>query len=79
MYLGLAAYKIGTSNISDGDEWQRDEEIIAKQAEICYKEEKIDGYVLFSYSYVFSEQQANINQIASLKEENEKHRIFKEG
>lgn len=62
LLIGLGPYKIGTDAEADGTEWQTDTDIIARQAEMCYKDSIAEGYVLFSYSFVFSDEELNIKQ-----------------
>lgn len=66
LLIGLAAYKIGSSTEADGTEWQTDTDIIACQAEKCYKNGAISGYVLFSYSSVFAVDELNSLQRTEL-------------
>ena len=63
LLIGLANYKIGTKNESDGEEWLLDDAIIARQAEICRQDGIVSGCVLFSYSSVFSNEEHNVNQL----------------
>lgn len=60
--IGLAPYKIGTDLEADREEWNTSEDIIARQAEICYKNGSVSGYVLFSYSSLFSSEELNTKQ-----------------
>ena len=50
MVIGLGVYKTGTDAEPDREEWVNGEEIIKRQIEICRKDERISGYVLFSLS-----------------------------
>lgn len=50
LLVGLASYKIGTSTTPDRDEWINGQKIIDKQIEICRKDDRVSGYVLFSYA-----------------------------
>lgn len=65
--IGLAAYKIGTENPPDNEEWQNFDDIIAKQVEICYENNFVKGFVLFSYSAMFSNDDLNVSQRENLK------------
>ena len=67
MRIGLAAYKIGTETPGDGDEWQTDDGIIAKETEICIQNAWIDGADIFSYTGLFSEEVLNTAQREKLK------------
>lgn len=60
--IGLAPYKIGTDSEADKEEWNASVDIIARQAEICYKNGSVSGYVLFSYSSLFSAEELNTKQ-----------------
>ena len=65
--IGLAPYKIETDLTADKEEWSTKNDIISRQAEICYKDSEITGFVLFSYSSVFKENTKNIKQTENLK------------
>ena len=62
LLIGLGSYKIGSFTEWDNTEWQTDTDIIACQAEKCYKNGAVSGYVLFSYSSVFSSNELNTKQ-----------------
>lgn len=66
--IGLASYKTGSTLTADKDEWNSKTNIISRQAEICYKDKSVQGFVLFSYSSVFSENSKNIKQTENLKD-----------
>lgn len=66
LLIGLASYKIGTDTEADGTEWQRDTDIIARQVKMCYDDDRIGGYVLFSYSSLMSEEELNTKQRENL-------------
>lgn len=68
LIISLPAYKIGTDSKADYEEWNSDTDIIARQAEICYKDERVDGFVIFSYSSLFSENELNTKQRNNLIE-----------
>lgn len=59
VYVGLAAYKIGTEDL--GDEWIKESAILKKQAKQLY-EAGFDGFSLFSYSSFFSEKTENTKE-----------------
>lgn len=65
LYVGLAAYKIGTEDC--GDEWQTNDDIIKRQVEYLY-EKGISGFSVFSYSSFFSDQSANTRERMNLLE-----------
>ena len=62
LIIGLAPYKIGTESEKDSAEWCGSDDIIARQAEICISDERVDGFVLFSYSSFFSSAELNAHQ-----------------
>ncbi len=62
LIIGLAPYKIGTDSEHDKAEWSSEDDIIARQAEICYKNKNVSGYVLFSYSSLVSQNELNVKQ-----------------
>lgn len=66
--IGLAPYKIGTDSEADKEEWNIADDIIARQAEICYKNGNVAGYVLFSYSSLVSPEELNSKQRGNLAE-----------
>ena len=55
LLIGLASYKIGTETEADGKEWCENDDIISRQAKICYEDFAVQGYVIFSYSSLFSD------------------------
>ncbi len=78
MFLGLAGYKIGTDSLYDKEEWQTKDDIIAKQAEVCYTDALINGYVIFSYSSLFSSVELNTRQRENLFKIMEKYELLNE-
>lgn len=52
LLIGLGFYKSGTTTPPDSAEWQNNTDIIARQVKLC-KEKGTNGYIMFSYSYVF--------------------------
>ena len=56
LYIGLAAYKIGTEDYSD--EWIVNHDILARQVGLL-KMLNINGYSVFSYSAFFGNESAN--------------------
>lgn len=64
--IGLAPYKIGTESISDGTEWQTNTNILARQFEICKNNNLINGICFFSYSSLFSNEEANTKERENL-------------
>lgn len=62
---GLAAYKIGTEDTND--EWINNSDILKRQV-MLLREQKCDGFALFSYSYLFSNNQQNALERQNLSE-----------
>ncbi len=68
LYCGLGCYKIGTDSEPDSTEWNEYDDIIARQIELL-KTNKIPGYVFFSYTSLFSQQELNKKQLDNIKKE----------
>ena len=68
LLISLPAYKIGTDSKADTEEWNKETDILSRQAEICFKDEKIDGFIFFSYSSVFSQGDLNTKQRNNIKD-----------
>ena len=68
LLISLPAYKIGTDSKADYKEWNTETDILSRQAEICFKDDKIDGFVIFSYSSLFSKEELNTKQRNNLKD-----------
>jgi len=68
LIVGLAFYKTGTDVSPDSEEWQRDTDIIARQVKLCCDDSRINGFSLYSYSSVFSEEVLNRSQLEKLTE-----------
>ncbi len=66
-YCGLANYKVGTENEPDKAEWNNYDDIIARQI-VMLREKKANGFVFFSYSSLFSDEQLNKNQFIKTME-----------
>lgn len=67
LHIGLASYKIGSQEQYDKEEWNKDSDIIARQAKICRDDDSVCGYVLFSYTSIFSNQELNTKQRQNYK------------
>lgn len=67
LIIGLAMYKSGTDQQPDSAEWQSDNTIIARQIK-SVRDNKLSGFVFFSYSSLFSENAANAEQLKSIRE-----------
>lgn len=55
--IGLAPYKLDTDSPADCQEWRNGTEIVANQIELIKENPAVSGAVLFSYSYLFSEDE----------------------
>ncbi len=66
LIIGLAPYKIGTETVADGTEWQDNSDLIARQVKACLDDERVSGYVLFSYSAMVSGNEENVKQRENL-------------
>lgn len=73
LQIGLGVYKANTETAADKDEWSNNFDIIARQVDICLKEERVSGYVLYSYSSLFSNNEPFISQKENLKNLLNKH------
>ena len=62
LLIGLANYKAVPELENDIEEWTNNDDIIARQVEICKNDNMIEGYVYFSYSSLFSEEEPFKNQ-----------------
>lgn len=67
LYIGLAAYKAGTEQSPDNQEWQNDNTIIARQIELI-RANNLKGFVFFSYSSLFGDSPYNVEQLKNIKE-----------
>lgn len=65
--VGLAPYKINPTLEADRAEWENGTDIISRQALECRKNGNVSGYVLFSYSSLFSQEEVNTLQRENLK------------
>lgn len=68
LMIGLAPYKIGTDTAADTAEWCGSDDIIARQVKMCIEDGNISGYVLFSATGIFSEEDLNTRQKENLVE-----------
>ncbi len=60
--IGLAAYKVGSSSPTDGEEWLENNDILSRQVNLCKKENRIEGISFFSYTSLFSKDEANTKE-----------------
>lgn len=65
MYIGLAAYKIGTVD-AESTEWLDCDDILARQLADTSKH-SLDGIIIYSYSSLFSNNTLNLKQRENLK------------
>ena len=65
LYIGLASYKIGLAD-AESKEWINGKDIIANQIKDI-RSLKIDGFMLYSYSAVFSENKRNSEERNAIK------------
>ena len=68
LYIGLAAYKANPSLEADKVEWQQNFDIIKRQVEFADNNPKVNGYVYFSYSSLFSSEKPFKMQLKNLKD-----------
>lgn len=68
LVIGLAAYKIGSTEESD-IEWSKHHDILARQIKVCKQSEYIKGYCFFSYSSLFSENDENRQELNNILKE----------
>lgn len=68
LVIGLAPYKIGSTEESD-IEWNEHHDILARQIRLCNQSEYIKGYCFFSYSSLFSETDANRQELNNILKE----------
>ncbi len=66
--IGLACYKAKPTLEADMAEWTTNDDIIARQVQICESDSEINGYVLFSYSSLFGTETEYIRQRENLME-----------
>lgn len=68
IYIGLAPYKLDTDSAADKAEWTGGTDIVARQLQIIKNTPKVSGAVLFSYSYLFSDDENITKQKEKIKE-----------
>jgi len=62
---GLAAYKSGREDEYAGEykrEWMENSDILSRQLDVIRGLERYDGFVVFSYSYVFGKKDSEISE-----------------
>ena len=57
--IGLAAYKVGIDTEPDRQEWQQNTDLLKKQVKMIEEDNTLSGYIFFSYSHLFSENDLN--------------------
>lgn len=65
LYIGLAGYKAGTDE--DEGTWEKSENILKEEYKILKKNNKVGGFMLYSYSSLLSDKAES--EIQSLKQE----------
>lgn len=65
LYIGLGVYKINTKD-AETEEWIKDDEIISKQIRDIKKTDA-EGFMLYSYSYLFSEDEKNRSALKKIR------------
>lgn len=65
IFIGLPAYKIGTLD-AGSDEWIKAGDILKRQVEQVWKA-KADGFIIYSYSGLTSQEQLNKTQLDNLR------------
>ncbi len=65
--IGLGIYKAKPQFKEDKTEWTTNHDIISRQAEICKIDPEISGYILFSYSSLFSNEEEFTKERENLK------------
>lgn len=59
LMIGLAAYKTGTDSYPDSAEWASRDDILSRQAQLCFDDALLNGHIFFSYSSLFSDEPLN--------------------
>ena len=67
LYIGLAPYKLDTAQSPDYIEWAGGTDIVARQIRHIKNQAEVNGAVLFSYSYLFSQKENAIIQKNEIK------------
>lgn len=67
LYIGLAAYKVNNTDATS-DEWIKNRDILSRQLKDI-KSSAGEGIILYSYSYLFSENEHNRAELDALKKE----------
>ena len=68
LYCGLANYKIGTDTPADKEEWNKYDDIIARQIEMLCQN-GVRGFAFFSYTSLFNECELNRIQMNKIERE----------
>ena len=61
LYIGLGAYRIGSTD-RDNIEWSEHDDILARQAELINKSPQVSGWVMYSYSSFFADDELTATQ-----------------
>lgn len=68
LLIGLAAYKLSEPTAPDAAEWQNDAGLLAREVQMCRKQAEIGGYVYYSYTALFSDEEKNRQALERLLE-----------
>lgn len=68
LLIGLAAYKTGTEQQPDKEEWQSDT-VLSRQTADCIKSDNISGICYFSYTYLFAQDELHTSVLENVKEQ----------
>ncbi len=66
LYIGLAPYKIGKVD-AESDEWQKNDDIVARQIRDVRQNEKADGFMLYSYTYLTDISKKHTAAVAAIE------------
>ncbi len=67
LIIGLANYKAIPELENDREEWENNFDIIGRQVKICKQDDAIKGYVFFSYSSLFGNEEPFAKQRENIK------------
>ena len=68
LIIGLAAYKLGTAQKPDCDEWSEGKDILKSQTELCVLEGAVQGVCFFSFSSLFAEDRLHTESLSGIKD-----------
>lgn len=71
LYIGITAHKLGAKDVWAGasgeDEWLTTEDILARMVSAA-RRDKVDGFIFYSYQYLFRPSEAVAAQVSKEKE-----------